>query len=230
MGGQVVRLQQGKADARTVYSSDPVAMALSWQEQGGEYLHIVDLDGAFQGKPINLPIVQKIAQALKIPCELGGGMRDLETIGKAIEGGVSRVVIGSKACDSLDFVKQAVEKFGGDKIAIGIDAKDGVAAIKGWVEQSQWKAVDLAKAVVDLGVQTIIYTDISTDGMLKGPNLPAMREMQSAVNVQLVASGGVSSLEDIKNLSAIPGLYAAIVGKALYDKKFTLQECLSITH
>jgi phosphoribosylformimino-5-aminoimidazole carboxamide ribotide isomerase len=229
MGGQVVRLLQGKADQKTVYSDDPVSFARQWEEEGGDYLHVVDLDAAFTGKLHNLESIRAICAALTIPCEMGGGMRDLRAIEQALSAGVTRVIIGSKACESLDFVQQAVSTFGGERIAVGIDAKDGKVAIKGWVEMSDWDAFDLARAVTDLGVQTIIYTDISTDGMMAGPNLKAQEAMVRAVPAQIVASGGVSCLEDLRQLGKISGLYGAIVGKALYDKKVTLRECQSLT-
>ncbi len=230
MGGQVVRLLQGRADQKTVYADDPVAFARKWEMEGGDYLHVVDLDAAFTGKLANLESIRAICSALTIPCEVGGGMRDMASIELAMKAGVSRAIIGSKACESLDFVKEAVQSFGGDKIAVGIDAKDGKVAIKGWVEISNWDAFDLAKAVSDLGVQTIIYTDISTDGMMAGPNLKAQEAMVRAVPAGIVASGGVSCVDDIRNLSKIPGLYGAIIGKALYDKKIDLRECQSLTH
>jgi len=207
-----------------------VAFARKWEMEGGDYLHVVDLDAAFTGKLANLESIRAICSALTIPCEVGGGMRDMASIELAMKAGVSRAIIGSKACESLDFVKEAVQSFGGDKIAVGIDAKDGKVAIKGWVEISNWDAFDLAKAVSDLGVQTIIYTDISTDGMMAGPNLKAQEAMVRAVPAGIVASGGVSCVDDIRNLSKIPGLYGAIIGKALYDKKIDLRECQSLTH
>lgn len=227
MGGHVVRLQQGRADAKTVYADDPVAVAAEWKNQGAEWLHIVDLDGAFEGTPKNFDVVSRIIQTVDISCQLGGGLRDLETMQRAFDAGVSRVVIGSRACDSVDFVKQAAQRFGSDRIAVGIDAKHGKVAIKGWTQESAWKVFDLAKAVAKAGAGTIIYTDIATDGMLRGPNIQAMKTMKEVVPVQLIASGGVSSLEDIRHLAKIPGLYGVIVGKALYDQKFTLTECLS---
>lgn len=229
MGGEVVRLLQGKADQKTVYSADPVAVALKWESQGGDYLHVVDLDAAFTGEFKNLDSVKLICAALTIPCELGGGMRSLAAIEAALKAGVTRVIIGSKACESLDFVKEAVQFFGGEKIAVGIDAKDGKVAVNGWVKISNWDAFELARAVSDLGVGTIIYTDISTDGMLTGPNLKAQELMVQAVSAQVVASGGVSCLQDVKNLAQIPQLYGTIIGKALYDHKVKLSECLSPT-
>jgi len=230
MDGQVVRLEQGRADRKTVYHTDPAAMARKWQEEGGQFLHLVDLDGAFTGELKNLDSVRAICAALSVPCELGGGLRTLSALEQVFAAGVSRAIIGSKACESLDFIREAVKTFGGDKLAVGIDAKDGKVAIKGWVEVSTWDALDLAKQVTDLGVGTVIYTDISTDGMLQGPNLAAQRAMLAAIpRTQLVASGGVGSLKDIQALRLIPGLYGVIVGKALYDGKISLPACLSNT-
>lgn len=225
-GGIVVRLQQGNADQQTNYSDDPIAVAAGWEEQGAQELHIVDLDGAFTGHPQNLRIVEKIAKTINIPIELGGGLRDEKAIDDALAAGVSRVVIGTRACDSLDFVRDMVNKFGGESIAVGIDAKNGVVAVKGWTEASKWTAVQLAQAVSVAGAGTIIYTDIATDGMFTGPNIPALKEMLAAVDVNVIASGGVASIDHVRALREIPNLYGAIVGKALYDKKVTLAEIL----
>lgn len=225
-GGKVVRLQQGKADQQTTYSDDPIAVAKGWEQQGAEELHIVDLDGAFTGHPQNLHIVEQIAKAINIPIELGGGMRNEEAIDAALAAGVARVVIGTKACDSLDFVRSVVDKFGGESIAVGIDAKNGIVAVKGWTEASKWTAVQLAQAVSVTGAGTIIYTDISTDGMFTGPNIPALKEVLESVDLQVIASGGVATVDHITTLRKIPNLYGAIVGKALYDKKVTLAEIL----
>jgi phosphoribosylformimino-5-aminoimidazole carboxamide ribotide isomerase len=226
MGGQVVRLEQGKAEAKTVYGHDPVAVARQWKEQGAEWLHVVDLDGAFEGKPQNLDWVEKIAAAVGIPIELGGGMRDEATMEEAFRRGVARVVIGTKACDSLDFVRKVSDRFGGEKIAVGIDAKNGRVATKGWTEASEWDAITLAEGVSVSGAGTIIYTDIATDGMFTGPNFPALKDLMEATDLQVIASGGVATVEHIKKLREIEGLYGAIVGKALYDKKITLAEIL----
>ena len=230
MDGQVVRLEQGRADRKTVYDHDPVAMARQWQDQGAQYLHLVDLDGAFHGELRNLSVVRAITGALDVPCELGGGLRTLEALEQVFNAGVQRAIIGSKACESLEFVREAVKAFGGERLAVGIDAKDGKVAIRGWVEVTTWDALDLARAVADLGVGTVIYTDISTDGMLSGPNVAAQRAMRSAIpRSQLIASGGVGCLADIEALTAIDGLYGVIVGKALYDGKVDLPSCRSIT-
>jgi len=223
MDGQVVRLEQGKAERKTVYPNSPVDTARSWEDQGADWIHLVDLDAAFTGKMRNLAEVQKICQEVTVPCELGGGIRDLRAVEAAFHAGVSRVIIGSRACQSLDFIVQCVETWGGEKIAVGIDAKDGKVATHGWVEISEWGALELAQAVVETGVQTVIYTDIATDGMFTGPNLKAQTEMAQSVGPpQLIASGGIGTVDDLLALAEIPGVSGAIMGKALYDGKFHL--------
>jgi phosphoribosylformimino-5-aminoimidazole carboxamide ribotide isomerase len=231
MDGQVVRLEQGQADRKTVYSDDPVAFARQWQEEGAEWLHLVDLDAAFTGEPKNLEVVRNITEAIDIPCELGGGMRSPMNLEMAFEAGVSRGIIGSRACECMQFIEDAVDRFGADKIGVGIDAREGKVAIKGWVEESGWDAYDLAKAVLDCGVGTLVYTDISTDGMFTGPNLEAQKKMLQLLDgrARLIASGGIGAVDHLKALQALKGIHGAIVGKALYDGKLTLEQCLSIT-
>jgi len=227
MGGQVVRLEQGRKEARTVYGDDPVAFARSFRDQGAQALHVVDLDGAFTGTPQNLEWVAKIAAALDIPVELGGGLRDEETIARALDTGVARVILGTRACESLPFVEKVVARFGGAKIAAGIDAKDGKVAVKGWTEQSDATPVVLARQLEAAGAGLLIYTDISTDGMFTGPNYPALGELLAAVNIPVIASGGIGNADHIAKLRALPRVpYGAIVGKALYDGKVTLAEIL----
>jgi phosphoribosylformimino-5-aminoimidazole carboxamide ribotide isomerase len=224
MGGQVVRLRQGKASEKTVYSNDPVAFAKKWEDEGGDYLHVVDLDAAFTGASHNLDAVKKITSAISIPCELGGGMRSEEALQRAFDAGVARVVIGTRAVESLDFVSDMARQFGGDRIAVGIDAKNGVVSVKGWTELSSVRALELAKKAEAAGAGTIIYTDIATDGMLVGPNFPELQQMLDTLRCQLIASGGVSNAEDVRKLRAMPGLYGAIIGKALYENTVTLGE------
>ncbi|MGB8356864.1 MAG: 1-(5-phosphoribosyl)-5-[(5-phosphoribosylamino)methylideneamino]imidazole-4-carboxamide isomerase [Chthoniobacteraceae bacterium] len=224
MGGQVVRLRQGKAAEKTVYSDDPVAFAKKWEKEGGDWLHIVDLDAAFSGVSHNLASVKKITAALSIPCEMGGGMRSEEAIQNALDAGVARIVIGTRACESMDFVEQMVKKFGGEKIAVGIDAKNGIVSVKGWTESSNILATDLAKRAEKAGVGTIIYTDIATDGMLSGPNFVEMENMLNLLDCQLIASGGVSKADDVFRLGKLENLYGVIIGKALYDKTLSLSE------
>ena len=224
MSGEVVRLRQGKADQKTVYSSDPAAFARRWQEEGGDYLHIVDLDAAFSGELRNLDSVRAIAAAISIPCELGGGMRSEAAIRRAIEAGVARVIIGTRAAESLEFVRDMAREFGSERIAVGIDAKNGIVSVKGWTELSTMNALDLAKKAEDAGAGTIIYTDIATDGMMQGPNFTEMENMLAALNCKLIASGGVSSASDVERLGRMPGLYGCIIGKALYDAAVKLRD------
>jgi phosphoribosylformimino-5-aminoimidazole carboxamide ribotide isomerase len=224
MGGQVVRLRQGKASEKTVYSNDPVAFARRWAGEGGDYLHIVDLDAAFTGEQRNLAWIARIAAAIGIPCQLGGGIRDEAAAQRAFDAGVARVIIGSRAAESLDFVSDLATKFGSDRIAVGIDAKNGEVSVKGWTELSGMKASALAVKAEAAGAGTIICTDIATDGMLTGPNFGEIEQILSLVHCQVIASGGVSSAEDVLRLAAMPGLYGAIIGKALYDDRIRLAE------
>ena len=224
MSGEVVRLKQGKADQKTVYSNDPAAFARRWQEEGGDYLHIVDLDAAFSGELRNLESVRAIAAAITIPCELGGGMRSEAAIRRALDAGVARVIIGTRAAESLEFVREMAREFGGERIAVGIDAKNGIVSVKGWTEMSTMLALDLARRAEDAGAGTIIYTDIATDGMMQGPNFTEMETMLGALKCQLIASGGVSSAADVERLGKMPGLYGCIIGKALYDGAMNLRD------
>lgn len=229
MDGLVVRLRQGKAEQKTIYSNDPAGFAKKWEEEGGDCLHIVDLDASFKGVPANLDSVKKITAAISIPCQLGGGMRSEEAIKAAFDAGVARIVIGTRACESMEFVEQMVKKFGGDKIAVGIDAKNGIVSVKGWTESSNIRATDLAKRAEKAGVGTIIYTDIATDGMLSGPNFAETKTMLDLLDCRLIASGGVSKAEDVFRLAQLEGLYGVIIGKSLYDRTLTLRELSAIT-
>ena len=217
MNGQAVRLRQGRAEDKTVYSDDPAAVAREWAERGGDWLHVVDLDAAFSGEQSNLEIVKRIAGEIALPVQLGGGLRDEAAIERALAAGVARVVIGTRAAESPDFVARAVERFGGDKIAVGIDARDGMVAVKGWTLTTGLSALDLARGAAEAGAAAIIYTDITTDGMLQGPNLVATAEVVRAVPVGVIASGGVSSAADLVKLEQIGGLAGAIIGRALFD-------------
>ncbi len=224
MSGEVVRLRQGKADQKTVYSKDPAAFARKWEAEGGDWLHIVDLDASFSGEQRNLDAVRAITSAVSIPCELGGGLRSVEAIRKALDAGVARVVIGTKAAESIDFVHEVSREFGRERIAVGIDARNGLVSVKGWTEQSTLSALDLALQAEAAGAGTIIYTDIATDGMLTGPNFAETEKMLSTLRCQLIASGGVSSAADVRRLGQMPGLYGCIIGKALYDGALQLGE------
>lgn len=216
MDGQVVRLERGLAEKKTIYGDDPVAMALRWEAAGADWIHLVDLDAAFEGKSRNLEVIRRIVEAVSVPCELGGGMRDPSSIEAGLATGVSRVIIGTKAA-APGFLEEAAALFGPERLAVGIDAKDGKVAVKGWVETMELTAVELARRAVAAGIETIIYTDIATDGMLMGPNLAAMRDMGTVVPCDLIASGGVSGPQDLVDLAAIPGIHGAIIGRALYE-------------
>lgn len=217
MNGQAVRLRQGRATEKTVYSDDPVAVAREWEARGGDWLHVVDLDAAFSGKQTNLDMVRRMTGAIRIPVQMGGGIRDEAAIERALGAGISRVVIGTRAAAGDDFVARAVARFGGDKIAVGIDARDGMVAVKGWTETTGVSALDLAGQAAKDGAAAIIYTDIATDGMLQGPNLDATAGMVEAVSAGVIASGGVSSATDLARLDKIKGLSGAIIGRALFD-------------
>ena len=217
MSGQAVRLRQGRAEEKTVYSDDPVAVAGEWEARGGDWLHVVDLDAAFTGEQTNLEMARRMAGAVRIPVQMGGGIRDEDAIERALAAGISRVVIGTRAAAGDDFVERAVSRFGGDRIAVGIDARDSMVAVKGWTETTGVSALDLGRRAAAAGVAAIIYTDIATDGMLKGPNLEATSEMVQSVSAGIIASGGVSSAADLARLARIEGLAGAIIGRALFD-------------
>ena len=221
MDGQAVRLRQGRADQKTVYSDDPVAVAREWADRGGDWIHTVDLDAAFAGESRNLDVVRQMVAAAGIPVQMGGGMRDERAIENALNAGVARVVIGTRAAESPDFVARAVERFGGGRIAVGIDARDGMVSVKGWTESTGVGALDLAVRMSALGVSAIIYTDIATDGMLQGPNFEMTRAVVDGASCGVIASGGVSSARDLVLLENIPGLAGAIIGKALFDGLIT---------
>jgi phosphoribosylformimino-5-aminoimidazole carboxamide ribotide isomerase len=227
MSGQVVRLRQGKADQKTVYSDDPAAFAAQWEHEGGDWLHLVDLDASFTGEQRNLASVRLITGAVTIPCQLGGGIRTADAIERALKAGVARVILGTRAAESLDFVREMASAFGGDRIAVGIDAKNGIVSVKGWTQETGQNALELAKRAVEAGARTIIYTDIATDGMLQGPNFLETERVNAAVTAlggQLIASGGVGAAAHVEKLREMPGLYGCIIGKALYDKTLSLRD------
>ncbi len=226
--GKCVRLLQGKKEEVTVYSDDPAATAKHWAALGAELLHVVDLDGAFTGEQKNFEKISAIRKAVNIPIEVGGGIRDVERIEKLTGLGVDRVIIGTSAAKTPDMVQQACEKYPG-RVLVGIDAKDGKVAIRGWVEVTELNAIEFAKKMRDAGAAGIIYTDISRDGMLSGPNIEAMEKMVSAVNIPVIASGGVSKIADIRNLMQINDLWGVITGKALYAGTMDLRQAIEIT-
>lgn len=224
-GGKCVRLTQGRYDDITIFSDDPVNMALQFQKAGAKYLHVVDLDGA-RGDTDNREIISRIAKELDIPVQTGGGIRTMADIDDVLGSGISRVILGTSAVKNPEIVSEAVKKYQ-NRIAVGIDAKDGFVAIEGWEKTSGVKAVEHAKNMEALGVQTIIYTDIATDGMLSGPNLLAMAEMVKKVDMEVIASGGVSSLKDIRHLKEV-GVAGVIVGKAIYTGDVDLKKALEL--
>ena len=229
MGGRCVRLLQGRADAATVYSDDPVATALRWEREGGALLHLVDLDGAFAGEPRHTAVAAAIAAALRIPVEVGGGLRTDAHVEQLLDAGVRRVILGSRALSDPESVRRLAARHPG-RLVVGIDARDGFVQVKGWVETTSTRATDLARRVADMGVAAVIYTDTATDGMLSGPNLPALSDLCDAVpQLPVVASGGISGADSIRALASLhrPNLEGAIVGKALYEGAATLPELVA---
>ena len=230
-GGRCVRLTQGRADAETVYAEDPASVASEFAAAGSAWVHVVDLDGAFAGEPRNLEVVARITR-IGLRVQLGGGLRTRASVERALALGVSRVVIGTRAEESEEFISELVGAFG-SKIAVGIDAKKGKVAVKGWVDTMATTALDLARRMESLGVSTLIHTDVGTDGMLTGPNLTAQEAMLSAVKARVIASGGVGSREDVAHLAALgrkhPNLDGVIVGKALYEGRVLLRDLLAVS-
>jgi len=224
--GSCVRLLQGRKEDVTVYSNDPASTASKWESCGAKLLHIVDLDGAFSGSQKNFESIIKIRKSVKMELEVGGGIRDIERIDILITSGINRVILGTAAIKNPEIVKEACRKYPG-QIFVGIDAKDGLAAVKGWVEVTHVRAIELALKMQECGAAGIIYTDISRDGMLSGPNIEATSRMVEALKIPVIASGGISSLDDIKKLYGIKGLWGAITGKALYSGKLDLKEAIS---
>ena len=223
--GKCVRLTQGRYEDFIVYSNDPLDVALQWERMGAEYIHVVDLDGAKLGSPANIPLISAMAVNLGIPVQLGGGIRGIEQIEIVISKGIQRVILGTTAVSQPEFVKEALKTFQ-ENIVIGIDAKDGNVAIEGWFKATEFKATELAKKMQDRGAKTIIFTDISRDGMLGGPNLNSVEEMIKAVDIEIIVAGGVSSVEDIRNCKNL-GAGGAIIGKALYTGDIDLIEALA---
>jgi phosphoribosylformimino-5-aminoimidazole carboxamide ribotide isomerase len=228
--GKCVRLEQGLMEKDTVFSDNPAAQALAWQRQGGELLHIVDLDGAFAGTPKNRQAIETIVAALAIPTQLGGGIRDLGTIESYLTLGISRVILGTAAQRNPELVTEACRLFPG-RIVVGIDAKNGMVAVQGWGEVTGVRALDLARRFADDGVAAIIYTDISRDGMMQGPNIEATKALAEGAGIPVIASGGVSSLKDIENLLAIEssGVVGVITGKAIYTGALDLAAAVALT-
>ncbi|MDR2756813.1 MAG: 1-(5-phosphoribosyl)-5-[(5-phosphoribosylamino)methylideneamino]imidazole-4-carboxamide isomerase [Planctomycetaceae bacterium] len=224
LNGKCVRLKQGDYGRETVYADSPVEMAQHWFQQGAEYLHIVDLDGAKDKEPINRQVVYDIVKAVTVPVEIGGGIRNEKTIRDYLDAGIDRVVIGTLALKEPNWFQKMSEQFP-EKLVLGIDARNGMVAAEGWLETSQISAVELARKFIDLPLAALVYTDIAKDGMMEGPNFSEMATMQQAVPFPVVASGGVSSLDDIRKLRQL-GLPACIIGKALYEGTVQLEDVL----
>ncbi|MGB8154767.1 MAG: 1-(5-phosphoribosyl)-5-[(5-phosphoribosylamino)methylideneamino]imidazole-4-carboxamide isomerase [Pseudolabrys sp.] len=227
--GLAVRLEQGDMARATIFHRDPAAQAQAFEQQGFEYLHIVDLDGAFAGKPMNAAAVDRILETVGIPVQLGGGVRDTATVENWLEKGIDRIVIGTAAVRDPPFVKQAARDYPG-RIAVGLDARDGKVAVEGWAETSELSVLDIARRFEDVGVSAIVYTDIARDGMLQGLNLDATVALAEAIRIPIIASGGLASIEDIKELlSPRAGkLAGAIAGRALYDGRLDAAEALKL--
>ncbi len=221
--GQCVRLRQGIYEDKTVYADKPWKVAKDFEAAGAKFIHLVDLDGAREGRSVNDKAVKEIIENVNIPVEIGGGIRTTEDISGKLSLGVARVIIGTEAVRRPTFVRASVLEFGPDKIVVGIDAKEGKVAVSGWEEVSRISAVDLALLMKDMGVENIIYTDISKDGMLSGPNIEQTKKLAEETGLNVIASGGVSCAEDLRNLEKA-GIYGAILGKALYEHKIDLKE------
>lgn len=228
--GKCVRLLQGRMEDSTHYSDSPVAMAQKWEARGAELIHIIDLDGAFAKEVKNFDAIREILEGIKCPIQVGGGIRDLKTIQMYVDAGVSKVIIGSEALYNPQLVKDACKRFPG-RIVVGIDARNGMVAVEGWSETSETRAVDLAREFESCGVAAINFTDIHRDGMQTGPNIEETAALAEAVSIPIVASGGVSTIEDIKNLLAIEekGVTGVITGRAIYEGTLDLEEAIKIS-
>jgi len=226
--GVCVRLQQGRKDAVTVYSRDAAGTAKKWEGMGARVLHVVDLDGAFSGSQQNLNKIMEIRKSVKMTIEVGGGIRNITVVDRLISAGIDRVIIGTAAIEDPSFVMDACSKFPG-RIFIGIDAKDGKVAVKGWEEVSSIDAKELAKRIETIGSAGIIYTDIARDGMLTGPNIPSLEDMVRTVKIPVIASGGIATIDDIRALLEIKNLWGAITGKAIYSGSLDLKEAIKMS-
>ena len=225
--GQCVRLRQGAFKDITIYSDAPEKVAAHWQEKGASFLHLVDLDGALAGYSVNEEVIRRIADTVSIPIEIGGGIRSKEAVERMLDLGVRRVIIGTKAAEHPEFLRDMVRTFGEEAIVAGVDAKDGMVAVEGWEKVSSLTASDLCLTMKEYGVRHIVYTDISRDGMLSGPNVEATRKLTGETGLDIIASGGVSCMEDLKCLHEA-GIRGAIIGKALYENRIDLAEAVRL--
>ena len=229
-GGRCVRLLRGERGSEKVYFDDPVRAALVWQDEGARLVHVVDLDGAWEGMPKNWKVVSRILKAVEVPIQLGGGLRSLEAIGRVLDAGVERAVLGTAAVEEPGLVAEAVRRFGPERIVVGLDVKDGEVAVKGWTEGSGLSPSVLGLRMRDLGVTRALYTDISRDGALSGPNIEAIRKFAESTGLKLIASGGISSLEDVVKIRGLEpfGVEGMVVGRALYEGRFSLREAIEV--
>ena len=227
-GGKCVRLEQGFMDQETIFSDYPEEMALQWERKGAKRLHLVDLDGAVQGIPFNKKVIRNVVDRVSIPVQLGGGIRDLDTIEGYINLGIDQIIIGTAAYKDPDLVETACRRYPG-RIIVGIDSKDRYVSVEGWTEPTNIIAIDLAKRFEDMRINSIIYTDIKRDGMKRGPNIDAIREFAKVINVPVIAAGGISSIKDIENMAELEedGLSGIIVGRALYDGSIRLEQAIN---
>jgi len=228
--GKCVRLTQGREDAETVYAGDPVAVARAWAERGAPWLHVVDLDGAFAGEPRQLQVVGEIVANVAVPVQLGGGLRDLEQIGAALSLGVTRVILGTVAITNPEIVEAACREFGQDRIVVGLDARDGFVAVKGWKNVTTRHVLEMAREIKSRGGERVIFTDTARDGMLTGPNFKAVQELARESGLRVIASGGIGSLQDLVKLRELEGqgVEGVILGKALYEGRIRLEEALAV--
>ncbi|RLC27324.1 MAG: 1-(5-phosphoribosyl)-5-((5-phosphoribosylamino)methylideneamino)imidazole-4-carboxamide isomerase [Deltaproteobacteria bacterium] len=229
-GGRCVRLKQGRMGEETVFSDIPEEMALKWLEQGAERLHIVDLDGAVRGKPVNRGVIKRIVDAVPVPVELGGGIRDMDTVKAYFDLGIRYLILGTVACKNPGFVREVCLLFP-DRVILGIDARDNRVAVEGWTEEVSVSPVEMARRFEDAGISSVIYTDIRRDGMRTGPNIEATRTLARAVHVPVIASGGISDIMDVKNVTALSqdGVIGMITGRALYDGSLKLSEAIRVS-
>ncbi|MBI3609615.1 MAG: 1-(5-phosphoribosyl)-5-[(5-phosphoribosylamino)methylideneamino]imidazole-4-carboxamide isomerase [Nitrospirae bacterium] len=227
--GRCIRLRQGRLGTESIYSDDPVAVARRWESEGAELIHVVDLDGAFSGTLKNSEVIVEIIRTVKAPIQVAGGIRTYENIDYYIKSGASKLVLGTKVVTDIQFLKSACVSFPG-RISVGLDTRDGKVLVQGWTEATEQSAIDFASRLDGLGILSVIFTDVKRDGMLKGPNLDAIRNLARAVRTPIVASGGISSLEDIRSLLALepPGVIGVIIGKALYTGDVQLNEAIDL--
>lgn len=224
--GKCVRLKKGLFNEVTVYSDEPYKIAKQFEADGAHFIHTVDLDGALKGRSVNAATIEKIVKSVSIPVQLGGGIRTIENIKEVLDLGVYRAIIGTKAVENPDFIREAIDKFGAEHIVVGIDAKDGYVAIEGWEKLSDKTAVNMALAMKEMGVQTIVYTDISKDGMLTGPNVEQTKILSDKTGIDIIASGGMSCMDDLENIYNA-GIHGAIIGKAIYEKRIVLKDAVA---